>query len=133
MKYLLKKYFIISFSVHVIALVVPAFTIRGSWKEFFYSSLLLTIFFVIIKPITTIVLFPVHLLTLNLSTWIVSAVLIYAWVAVDPYTSISAWDFGGVHIGSLVVAPVQLSYWLSALVICFSLPFIIHLTKMILD
>lgn len=133
MKYLLKKYFIFSFSAHVVTLMVPAFTIQGSWKEFVIASLLLTVFFVIIKPLTTIVLFPVHLLTLNLSSWIVSAVLVYTWVTVDPYTSISAWDFPGMSIGSFILAPVQLSYWISALVICFSLSFMIHLTKMIID
>lgn len=133
MKYLLKKYFIFSFSAHVISLMVPAFTIHGSWKEFFFASLLLTVFFVVIKPLTTIVLFPIHLLTLNLSSWIVSAVLVYIWVAVDPSVSISSWDFPGLHIGSFLIAPVSLSYWMSAIIISFFLPFIIHCIKMIFD
>src|SRR3989338_11465738 len=103
MKYLLKKYFIFSFSAHALSVVVSAFSISGTWKEFLFASFLLMILFFVVKPLTNILLFPIHLITLNLSSWIFSAVLAYLWIAFEPHVSVKPWDFPGLTIASFTI------------------------------
>lgn len=133
MKYLLKKYFIFSFSAHALSVMVSAFTIHGTWKEFLFASFLLMVLFFVIKPLTNIILFPIHLITLNLSSWIFSAGLAYLWIALEPHISVQPWDFPGITIASFTIAPARFSYWISACIISLLLVSIIRLTHLLLD
>lgn len=133
MKYLLKKYFIFSFSAHVLTLMVPAFTITGTWREFLFAGMVLMVLFLIVKPLTNVVLFPLHLITLNLSSWILSGILAYAWVVFEPHVSIEPWDFPGITVASLALAPARFSLGISTIIISALLVVIIRLTHVILD
>ena len=133
MKYLLKTYFIFAFSAHILTLMVSAFTISGTWKDFFTAALVLAVLFAILKPLTNLVLFPIHLITLNLSSWMLSVVLAYVWIAIEPHVSVSAWNFPGLTIASFTISPAHFSYWLSALATSVLLVIMIRLSHLLLD
>lgn len=132
MKYIVRQYFIYAGAAHILTLMVPAFTIAGNWKDFLYAVLLLTVLFFLVKPLANILFFPLHLITLNLSAWLLNIALVLVWALVSSAVEISPWNFPGISIASVSISPVQLSYWPSAMSISFLLVLIINISQWLL-
>jgi len=132
MKYIVRQYFIYAGAAHVLTLMVPAFTISGSWKDFLYAVLFLTVLFFLVKPLANLLFFPLHLITLNLSAWILNIVFVMVWVLLSSAVEIAPWNFPGVSIASVAISPVQLSFWPSAISISFLLVMIINISQWLL-
>jgi hypothetical protein len=121
MRQFIKKYFIILIVLNLIIQNIPAFHIAGELRGLLFSSLTLTIIYTAVFSIMNVVLFPVHLLTMNMSNWILRIILVYLWSLISPGISITSWNFPGMKIGPMVLSQAYLPYFLSVLVICLAI------------
>lgn len=128
MKYILKKFLVTVSSLFILEQAIPAFTIGGSWSGLFYASFILSLFLYILRPIINIVMFPLNLLTLNMSSWIAQIIIFYIWTIVVTQIKISNWFFPGMYIGAITLSPVNLVKWQ---VIIISAIFIIVIMKLL--
>lgn len=111
MRYLLKKYFIITVSVYLLTQLIPTFNISGGWQELCYSCLILSLLFYIAAPIVNLIMLPFNLLTLNLTSWLLNVFLLYIWVLLVSEVHITSWQFSGVSFGPIILSPANLARW----------------------
>lgn len=111
MRYILKKYAIITASLFFLTQCIPAVRISGAWKEFLIASLFLSGFLMIVSPITNILMLPLNILTLNLSSWLLSIAIVFVWSKVTPHVQISSWNFPGISLGSVIVTQTTIPAW----------------------
>lgn len=128
MKSLLRNYFIILTTLFITKEIYPGIAISGGWQGIFYVSLLLGVLLYILKPLLSILLFPLNFITLNLTAWLTHIIIIALWAVFTPQVSVESWYFMGSNIGPIAMAPFFLGFWQS--LICVSI-FIIFVTRFI--
>lgn len=111
MKFILKRYLLTVVSIFITAQIIPAFSLNNGWYGLFYGSFILSIFFYIIAPILNLIMLPINLITLNLSSWIVQIIIFYLWTIVVAQMKITPWQFSGLHIGPIILSSVNLIKW----------------------
>ncbi len=112
-----KKYILVALCLHFLTLIVPAFRINGPWYDIFYSSFILTVLLIIIKPVLNLIMLPLNILTLNLSGWILNILIFYLWTHLVPNVSISAWKFKGAELGIISLSPMDFSYFVTLIIV----------------
>lgn len=133
MKSLLKKYFIIILAVYSLTQFIPAFVISDRWQGLFYSSFILSILFYIAQPIINLIMLPINLLTLNLTSWLLNIVITYIWTLLVPNIQVASWQFKGKNIGPITFSSLYFPQWqvivLSGILLTLIIQFIKWLVK----
>lgn len=111
MKFIIKKYLVSTFSLFILSQIIPAFSIQGGWYGLFYASFILSLFFYILRPILNIILFPINLITLNLSSWIIQIAIFYVWTVIVAQVKIASWFFPGINFGLITLSAGNLVKW----------------------
>lgn len=111
MRSLLKKFSIITLSLFLLTQIIPSVTITGTWKDYLIASVFLSIFILIVLPIGNILIFPLNILTLNFTSWILAIVIIFIWSAVTPNVHIAPWNFPGLPIGPVSFVKTSMPGW----------------------
>lgn len=110
MKFVIKKYLLTTASLFVVTVLIDVLDVNGGWKGLFSSSVMLAILLHVVKPLINIIMFPVNLLTLNLSGWIIQITIFYLWTIIGN-TTVSNWQFAGINLGSIIISPAILVQW----------------------
>lgn len=105
MKYILRKYLIIVFSLFTLTQIISGISIRGGWKTFLYAGLLFSALTYIVKPVVNLVLLPFNLLTLNMISWVVNIITFIIWTLLISEVKVTAWAFPGIHMGVVSLSP----------------------------
>lgn len=111
MKFVLKKYFLTVGTLFTLTQVIPAVVINNSWNGLFYAAFILSLLFYIIRPLLNLIMLPINLVTLNLSSWIVQIAIFYFWTVITNVVKISSWQFGGINFGAITLSPFNLVKW----------------------
>lgn len=112
MKFIFKKYLLTSLALFITTQLLPALSIKSQWQGFLYASLLLGILFYIVRPILTLIMFPINLLTLNLSSWLIQIGIFYIWTILGGgLLTVTSWQFPGIHTGLITLSPFDLLKW----------------------
>lgn len=112
MKFLLKKYFIVTFSIYALSFVITGFHIKNGFGGLLYSSFILGILMFIAKPIVDLIMLPINILSLNLTKWLFNIFLVYIWtILVSGDIIISPWKFSGFSLGPLTITSFILAKW----------------------
>jgi putative membrane protein len=77
MKTLLRNIAIYTLILFVLPLLIPGFSISGGVNTLLVGSFVLTLLFIILKPILSIISFPVNILTLGVFNIFINGLLIY--------------------------------------------------------
>ncbi|MBM3283531.1 phage holin family protein [Candidatus Gottesmanbacteria bacterium] len=129
MRTILKKYFIILISVFILTQIIPSISISGKWQGLFYSSFVLCILLYIAQPIINLIMLPLNLLTLNMTSWILNILIIFIWTLIVPQVKISDWQFNGGKIGPLSFSSFYFVYWQVVILAGISITLIIQFVK----
>lgn len=111
MKFVLKKYFLTTSALFTLTQLIPAIVISNSWKGLFYAGFIFSLLFYIIRPILNLIMLPINLVTLNLSSWIVQIIIFYFWSVITNTVRISSWQFGGFNLGAITLSSFNLVKW----------------------
>lgn len=111
MKSILKTYIINTSSIYLLTIFIPAVTIKGGFETLLYASLILSILNNLISPVINIIMFPINLLTLNITAWILNIVMIYVWTLIVRSVIISSWSVSSFRLGPLFISPFILDPW----------------------
>ena len=77
MKTILRKIFIYTFALFLIPHIIPGVKIGGGFETLFIGGAILALTFLILKPILTIISFPINILTLGLFSTLSNALILY--------------------------------------------------------
>lgn len=111
MKFILKRYLITVISIFILTQIITALSLQNGWYGLFYASLVLSILFYIVAPILNLIMLPINLITLNLSSWIVQILIFYLWTIVVVQVKITSWQFAGLHVGPITLSNFNLIKW----------------------
>ncbi len=110
-------YFITSaVSLAVTAYVIPGISISGSWDGLLLVTVIFTVVSVIIKPILKVLSLPIEIATLGLFTIVINTVLFLFVDYLLAPISISSFWFPGFSYGPLIIAPVQVPAFITAII-----------------
>src|SRR3989344_5529991 len=116
MRSIIKRYAIIAITAYTMQMIVSSFVISGQINGFLFATLMLFIIFTLIKPVIHLVLLPIHILTMNLSAWILSIFTIALWILILPNVTLGAWNFPGVSLGFATFSPAVLPLWQTVII-----------------
>ena len=111
MKFVLRKYFITVSSLFILSQLIPSIAIKNSWNGLFYAALTLSLLFYIVRPLLNLIMLPINLVTLNLSSWIVQVLIFYFWTVITNVVKISSWQFSGLNLGTINISAFNLVKW----------------------
>lgn len=111
MRYLLKKYFIVTIAIYSLIQFIPGFTVTNSWAGLFYSSLILGILMFIAKPLVDLIMLPINILSLNIASWLLNILIVYIWSLLAKDVSFTVWNFPGINAGPITVSPFLMGRW----------------------
>ena|SRR3989344_5124392 len=131
MRFILKKYISYLLSVYILAGIYPGLLVSGGTRGFLLASVFLLVI-LFIKPFIDAVLFPIHLLTLNLSNWLTYILLIYLWTLISPEVRILSVSISKFSFASVTITPLMIPYWLSVIIMSVSLVLLIKIFTFIL-
>lgn len=119
MKFIFKRYLLTVVSIFITTQFVGAFSLNNGWYGLFYASFILSILFYIVAPILNLIMLPVNLITLNLSSWIVQILIFYLWTIMVSQVQVTAWKFTGIHLGPIILSGVNLLKWQVIILLAF--------------
>jgi putative membrane protein len=112
-KDLLRKYLFLLFSIYGLTLLLPSVSIGGGFEGIVWSSLIFFIMTALLRPVLKVLLFPLHVLTLSASMWIVDILLFIIWTFITPAVTVSGGIIPLVKVGLIRIGPISLVYWQS--------------------
>jgi uncharacterized membrane protein YvlD (DUF360 family) len=133
MKFLIKKYIIIAFSLFTLEAVIPAFSIGGSWDNIIFSTLVLCLVIYIIRPVLNLLFLPLNIITLNFTSWILNIVIFYTWTLLLSNVKIGFWYFSGVYFGPITLTPMNLLPWQTVIICAIIFTLIIQFYQWLLN
>lgn len=133
LKSIAKKILVVFISLYSLNQIIDQIKINGGWYGLFYGSFILSVFYWILKPILSIILFPINMITLNLSSWLIDIIIFYIWTLTFPMIRIGDWQFPGINIGSLIIFPYKFAGWQIYLVSAILLSLLLKFYRWLLN
>lgn len=116
------KNFLRSVVFHVFALwlttsVIPALSISGNLWGMLSAGFTLAVMMMLLKPVISLIVLPVNILTLGFLGWFVNVIVLYIWTVLVPQVSVRPWAFPGLTWGGFVVPTANVSYTWTLIVV----------------
>lgn len=93
MKTILRSIGIYLLALYFIPQIVPGFTINGGFITLLIGSIVLAIMFLVLKPILSIISFPITMLTLGLFSIIINALILYLLTILVPNITVQPFSY----------------------------------------
>lgn len=132
MKGIFKSYLIVTIAVYATHLFIPALLIPQDIPQLLTQTFILALFFWLLLPVLSVILFPLTMLTFGLFAWMIHLVVLFAWIWVSP-VAVVGWDFPGLKTDFVSIAPGFLPSWQSAIIAGLSIILIRHILSWLID
>lgn len=133
MKLVAKKILAVFISVYFLTQIIDQVSVKGGIYGMFYGSVILGGLYWILKPVLSIIFFPINMITLNLSSWLIDIFIFYLWTLIFPMVKISNWYFPGISIGPLTIFPYNFVGWQIYLVSALLLSILLKFNRWLLN
>jgi putative membrane protein len=110
---ILKPIIITFLSIVILAWLLPSISYMN-WTTLIIASIVLTVLQKIVRPILSILLLPINIITLGMFSWVINVLILWAATAIVP----------GFHIDQIVLFGVQLGAIFSLILVSFLLSLI---------
>lgn len=97
-----------SIGIYLLALyflpqLIPGFTIEGGFMTLIVGAVVLAAMFLILKPILSIISFPVNMLTLGLFSIIINAFILYLLTILVPDITVQPFSYPRTNISGFII------------------------------
>jgi len=128
MKTILRNTTVYGFALFLLPLIIPSIKITGGFSTYFVSGLMLSFLFLFIKPLLTILSFPLNLITLGLFSAFINVIILYLLTVLIQSISISSFVFDGVSFMGFVIPRMVVNtffvYVIAAILIAIVVSFV---------
>ncbi len=93
MKSILRKIAIYTFTLYITPMIIPGLDIEGGLLTLFIGGVGLALMFLILKPILSIISFPINFVTMGMFSILTNAFIIYLLTRFVPGISISVFSY----------------------------------------
>ena len=109
MKSLIRNFVFFSVSLFLLPLLIQGATVRGGIGTVFIGALTMTFLFTFVKPVLSIITFPLNLITLGFFSFLVNMFLLYLLTVFIPSIKIAAFVFTSVHFAGFVIPTLHIN------------------------
>lgn len=95
MKRIVRHFIIDTFCLYVISNIASGLVFGGGFKTFILAGVAITIVSIIAKPVISLLLLPINLITFGLFRWVASSVVIYLSTLIVPLFKVTGFYFDG--------------------------------------
>jgi putative membrane protein len=106
-KALLRNMILYSVSLYALPFIIPGVIIHGGLQTIIIGGLALTIMFLILKPIFSVLTFPLNLITLGFFSTVTNAVILYLLTIFIPNVIITAFTTPRTSIAGFITPTIH--------------------------
>src|SRR4051812_26166790 len=106
MRSLLRNILFNSFALYLLPAILSGVTIKGGVQTLLIAGVVLTLLFLVLKPILALITLPLRLITFGLISIAINALLLYLLTLFMPQISIIPFSLGPANIGSISIPKV---------------------------
>lgn len=121
MKSLIRNFVFYSIALFLLSILLEGVTIRGGIWTILFGGFTLTLLFMFIKPLLSVITFPLTVVTLGFFSFLVNVFLLYLLTVFVSGIKIQAFLFSGVEFAGFVIPKMDVNlivaYLLSAFII----------------
>ncbi len=123
MRYLLRNTVIYSLTLFLLPEAFPGIKVEGGFPLLVLAGFVLTILYLIVKPILNIISFPINLITLGLFSFFTNVIILYLLTVFVPNVIVSGFTFSGWSFAGFSLPKTNLGIFEAYVVIGLSLAF----------
>lgn len=133
MKSILRRVVFYSFALFLVSQFISGLSISGGFTAYILGGFVLTILFMIIKPILSIITLPLNIITLGLFSFVVNAIILYLLTILVSNISISSFVFEGLNFAGFIVPQISVNTFFAFITVSVFLSFIVGGLKWITE
>lgn len=129
MKSILRRIVFYAVSLFLASQIITGLTISGGVSTYIIGATVLSLLFLIVKPILSIITLPLNIITLGLFSFLINAIILYILTIFVPNVSISAFTFKGFSFAGFVVPSLYVNNFFTFVIASILLSFIVGFLK----
>ncbi|OGH20621.1 MAG: hypothetical protein A3D74_04410 [Candidatus Levybacteria bacterium RIFCSPHIGHO2_02_FULL_37_13] len=124
MKNKLTNFLLYAFALFILTLILPGVKISGGIPTYIIGGVVLSLMFLIIKPVLNIVTLPLNLITLGSFSFFINVIILYLLTVFVPSISISSFAFSGIKFAGFIVPKLYVNTFFAFVLASLLLSFI---------
>jgi len=128
-KSILRKIVFYAVGLFLVSQALEGVRVSGGLTRYILGGIVLSILFLVVKPVLSIVTLPLNIITLGLFSFLINAIILYLLTILVPSISISAFKFNGLAFLGFVVPQFQVNSFFAFIVASILLSFIVGFLK----
>lgn len=116
MKNLLRNILIYSGSLFALTELLPGVEISGGVPAYLICGTVLSVMFIVVKPILNIISLPLNILTLGLFSFFSNILILFLLTLVVPYIQVSPFVFDGYSYGGFIIPRMEFNLFFAFVV-----------------
>ena len=133
MKSILRNVAFYGFSLFLLTVFLSGVRVSGGLSSYIVGGTALTLLFFLVKPIISIISFPLNMITFGLFSFVTNAILLYILTILVPAITIRAFEFSGVSFAGFIIPHFFLNAFFafiaSSIILSLIMGFLSWLTK----
>lgn len=109
MKSLLRASLINAFSLFVLTQILSGVKVSGGISSYIFGGIALALIYKILKPILNIVSFPLNIVTMGATSFLINILLFYVATSLIPQISINEFTLNGISFAGFVIPTLHLN------------------------
>lgn len=103
MKSIVRNILFYSVALFLTSLAVTGLTVSGGYTTYILGGIVLSLLFLIVKPILSIITLPLNIITLGLFSFVINGIILYLLTIFVPNISISTFTFNGLSFAGFII------------------------------
>lgn len=129
MKSIVRNIAFYSFALFVISQILVGVKVSGGFWDYILGGVVLTLLFLIVKPILGIITLPLNIITLGAFSFLINVIILYLLTIFVTSISVGAFTFNGFSFAGFVVPKFSLNNFFAFVIASILLSVIIGVLK----
>lgn len=129
MKPIVRRIVFYCVALFLTAQILQGVHVAGGLQTYIIAGITLSLLFMIVKPILSVITLPLNIVTLGLFSFVVNAIILYLLTVFVGNISITAFDFQGFAFSGFVVPSFPVNNFFAFVVASILLSFIVGFLK----
>lgn len=125
MKSIARRIVFYSIALFLTSLILSGLSITGGYFTYIIAGFVLSLLFLIVKPILSIITLPLNVITLGLFSFVINAIILYLLTIIVSNVSISAFTFNGLQFSGFIIPKLFVNNFFAFVLISVVLSFIV--------
>jgi len=129
MKSILRRVVFYSVALFLVTQVLEGVRVSGGLVTYVIGGIVLSILFLLVKPVLGIVTLPLNIITLGLFSFLTNAIILYLLTIFVPSVSIAAFKFNGFSFWGFIIPQLQINNFFAFVVASILLSLIVSFLR----